>query len=75
VLKSTHSKLADAEVCMQAAHIPPNCLQALRQFLADETPEQELDRQVSRVAELVGAASCSVMLSCCWGARAKAMPP
>jgi len=47
---------------MQAAHISPNRLQVLRQFLADEAPEPQLDRQVRRVAELVGAASCSVML-------------
>ena len=47
---------------MQAAHIPPDRLQALRQFLADATPAQGLDRQVMLVARLVGAASCSVML-------------
>lgn len=47
---------------MRAAHISPNRSQGLRQFLADEAPEPQLDRQVRRVAELVGAASCSVML-------------
>lgn len=47
---------------MQAASLSSNQVQALRQFLADAAPEQTLDRQVARVAGLVGAASCSVML-------------
>ena len=47
---------------MQAAHISPDRLQALRQFVADATPAQGLDRQAMLVARLVGAASCSVML-------------
>ncbi len=47
---------------MQAEHILPIRLQALRLFLVDDSVEQGLERQVVLAAGVVGAASCSVML-------------
>jgi len=47
---------------MHAEHILPDRLQALHRFLVDEALEQGLEGQLARLAQLIDAASASVML-------------